>query len=79
MGGRQCQEFLVCNQFVRTNMGGDVGMQTNVQLDEPTPLVHGKTAPANFIGLQPTLSQAHGISATQGVPLSIIAGIVSAS
>ena len=46
VSGRKGQEFLVCNQFVRTQMGGASGMQTKVLLAEPTALVHGKTVPA---------------------------------
>ena len=60
VSGRQCHEFLVCNQFVRTDLGGDVGMQTKVLLAEPTPLVHGKTATP--------LVHGSGTSGTQGVP-----------
>ena len=46
VSGRQCQEFLVCNQFVRTNLGGADVMKTRAILGEPTPLLHGKTVPA---------------------------------
>ena len=43
--GRQGQEFLVANQFLRLDMGG-AGMKTKVLLAEPTPLQHGKAVPA---------------------------------
>ena len=43
--GRQCMEFLVQNQFLRTDMGSD-GMQTSVLLSEPTPLTQGKSVGA---------------------------------
>ena len=46
VSGKECQEFLVANQFMRCNMGGGEGLRTKVLLAEPTPLTHGKSVPA---------------------------------
>ena len=49
---KQGCEFLVANQFVRADLGGDIGMKTKVLLGEPTPLMHGKTVPSILLACQ---------------------------
>ena len=44
--GKQGVEFLVANQFVRSDIGVGGAMLTKVILGEATPLEHGKTVPA---------------------------------
>ena len=43
--GRQCSEFLVANQFLRTRASFGAGWDTKVIIAEATPLSHGKTVP----------------------------------
>ena len=46
ISGKECQEILVANQFIRCDMGAGEGSRTRVLLAEPTPLIHGKSVPA---------------------------------
>ena len=47
VSGRACQDFLVCNQFIRFRSGsGTDGMRTKAILSEPVSLNHGKSVHA---------------------------------